>query len=222
LDLERFRLPPAMRGELEVLQLAPPHPQVSETFIRGPIPFVWLAEASRSGDAGFRLAVGVWYLARRYGRPAIQSVPELAAVLETSPRTVERGLRAVRGRLVEAVGAGRKTAWAERKRPEDRIDAWALRGPIPWSWWAAASRLPNPSLRVGAVCWIVSGQERSAEFVLGSGRWTEWGLSRFAVSRGLRTLAQAGLVSVDHRPGRPPMVTLCEPGNVQAGRRSEA
>src|SRR5262249_23566069 len=87
IDPKRFQLPPGMRGDL-----TPPatsvRPRPGETFLRGPIPAGWLAEASRSGDAGFRVAVGVWYLARRYGRPAQQSVPELAAVLATSPRTV--------------------------------------------------------------------------------------------------------------------------------------
>src|SRR5262245_37171359 len=101
-DPERFRLTPGMRGDLTT----PVRHRPGKTFLRGPIPAGWLAEASRSGDAGFRVAVGVWYLTRRYGRPAHKSVPELAAVLATSPRTVKRGLQAVRGRLVETTDAG--------------------------------------------------------------------------------------------------------------------
>jgi hypothetical protein len=154
--------------------------------------------------------MGIWYLTRRYGRPALESVPELAAELETSHRTVERGLHAVRGRLVEATGAGRKTSWAVHPVPGDRLDHRALRGPIPWTWWSAASRLPNPALRVGAICWAVSSRERSAEFALGLNQWAEWGLSRFATSRGLGSLEQAGLVTVVHDSGRPPIVTLRE------------
>jgi hypothetical protein len=220
LDPERFRLSPEMRGDLTA-PTVPVRPRTGETFLRGPIPSGWLAEASRSGDAGFRVAVGVWYLTRRYGRPARKSVPELAAVLATSPRTVERGLRAVRGRLVEAADAGRKTSWAVRGVPGDRTDGRALRGPIPWAWWAAASRLPNPSLRVAAVCWALSGRQRSPEFVLNPGRWAEWGLSRFAVARGLGSLGRAGLISVTHRPGRPPVVTLRDVGRRPGGEASE-
>jgi hypothetical protein len=212
-DLERFRLPPEMRGDLTIPSSGPPRQRAGETFIRGPIPFGWLAEASRSGDAGFRIAIGIWYLTRRYGRPALKSVPELAAVLATSPRTVERGLQVVRGRLVEGTNAGRKTSWAVRGLPGDRTDGRALRGPIPWAWWAAASRLPNPSLRVGAICWLLSGRERSVEFAVGSGQWVAWGLSRFAVSRGLGYLDSGDLISVHCRVGRPSLVTIRDPGD---------
>lgn len=222
MDVERFRLPPEMRGDLAAPGTAPPRHATGETFLRGPVPSGWLAEASRSGDAGFRAALGVWYLTHRYGRPAVKNVTELAAVLETSPRTLERGLKAVRGRLVEGTDAGRKTSWTVRKLPGDRIDARALRGPIPWQWWAEASRLPNPSLRVGAVCWLLSGRERSAEFALGLGQWAELGLSRFAVSRGLGFLSRAGLVSVSPRSGRPPIVVLRGPGSGPSGEASEA
>jgi hypothetical protein len=210
LELERFRLPPEMRGDLTVPITGPPRlrHRAGETFIRGPIPFGWLAEASRSGDAGFRVALGIWYLTRRYGRPALKSVPELAAVLGTSPRTVERGLQAVRGRLVEGTNAKRKTSWVVRGIPGDRIDGRALRGPIPWAWWAAASRLPNPSLRVGAICWLLSGRERSAEFVVSSGQWAAFGLSRFSVGRGRDELEWAGLVSVARRLGRSSIVSI--------------
>jgi hypothetical protein len=219
LDPERFRLPPEMRGDLTSV---PARPRAGTTFIRGPIPGAWLTAAARSGDAGFRVAVGVWYLTRRYGRPALKSVPEMAAVLGTSTRTVERGFQAVRGRLVEASDTGRKSLWTVRQAPGDRADARSLRGPVPWAWWAAASRLPNPSLRVGAACWVVAGRERSAEFVMSSGPWVEWGLSRFAVARGLASLARAGLVSVTRRAGLPPVVKLREPGDNRAGKRSEA
>jgi hypothetical protein len=212
-DLERFRLPPEMRGDQAISIPGPPRPRTGETFIRGPIPFGWLAEASRSGDAGFRVALGIWYLTRRYGRPAFKSVPELAAMLGTSPRTVERGLQAVRGRLVEGTNARRKTSWVVRGIPGDRIDGRALRGPILWNWWAAASRLPNPSLRVGAICWLLSGRKRSAEFIVGSGQWAAWGLSRFAVSRGLGHLADGDLISVHCRAGQPSLVTIRDPGD---------
>ena len=129
-------------------------------------------------------------------------------MLETSPRTVKRGLRTLRGRLVDVTPTGHKSSWAVEEVPDDPIDSRSLRGPIPWAWWAAASRLPNPSLRVGAVCWIISGRERSAEFNLGMDRWAELGLSRFAITRGLRELERVDLISVSRRSGRSPVVSI--------------
>jgi hypothetical protein len=85
-----------------------------------------------------------------------------------------------------------------------------LYGPIPWSWWLPASRLPGRSLQVGAVCWLLAGWERSAEFELALNDWAEFGLSRFSDSRGLDTLDGARLVSTVRRPGRSPVVTILD------------
>ena len=38
---------------------------------------------------------------------------------------------------------------------------------------------------VGAVCWLLAGWERSAEFELALDDWAEFGLSRFSASRGI-------------------------------------
>jgi hypothetical protein len=132
----------------------------------------------------------------------------MAAELGTSCRTVKRGLRAIRGRLVETADAGRTTSWAVRDVAGDRADRRTIRGPIPWPWWAVASRLPNPALRVGAVCWALSGRHGADGFPLAACEWTDPGLSRSAVGRGLRHLENAGLIVVDRRPGRPAVVTL--------------
>ena len=86
-----------------------------------------------------------------------------------------------------------------------------LYGPIPWSWWLPASRLSAKSLQVGAVCWLLAGWNRSAEFELALADWAEFGLSRFSASRGLDTLERAGLVSDARRPGRSPVVLIRDP-----------
>ena len=87
-----------------------------------------------------------------------------------------------------------------------------LYGPIPWSWWLPASRLPGKSLQVASVCWLLAGWERSADFELALDDWAEFGLSRFSASRGLDELERAGLVSVGRTPGRSPVVTILDVG----------
>ena len=85
-----------------------------------------------------------------------------------------------------------------------------LYGPIPWSWWLPASRLPGKSLQVGAVCWLLAGWNRSAELELALDDRAEFGLSRFSASRGLGTLERAGLVFTVRRSGLPPIVTILD------------
>ena len=51
-----------------------------------------------------------------------------------------------------------------------------LYGPIPWSWWLPASRLPGKTLQVASVCWLLAGWKRSAEFELALDDWAEFGL----------------------------------------------
>ena len=48
-DPGRFRLTPEMREKLTVFPTAPPRPRAGLTFIRGPVPFGWLAGASPFG-----------------------------------------------------------------------------------------------------------------------------------------------------------------------------
>jgi hypothetical protein len=96
-------------------------------------------------------------------------------------------------------------AEAKSKRPP-------LYGPVPWIWWLSASRLPGRSLQVGAVCWLLAGWGRSADFELSLDGWAEFGVSRFSASRGLDTLERVGLVSVARRSGLSPVVKILDVG----------
>jgi hypothetical protein len=86
-----------------------------------------------------------------------------------------------------------------------------LYGPIPWSWWLPASRLPGKALQVGAVCWLLARWNRSAEFELALSGWTEFGLSRFSACRGLDSLEEAGLVAAVRRRAQSLIVSVMDP-----------
>jgi hypothetical protein len=85
-----------------------------------------------------------------------------------------------------------------------------LYGPIPWSWWLPASRLPGKAVQVASVCWLLAGWRRSVDFELALDDWAEFGLSRFSASRGLDELERAGSVSINRTPGRSPVVTIMD------------
>ena len=80
-----------------------------------------------------------------------------------------------------------------------------LKGPIPWRWLEAAAQLPGAALAVGLVVWREAGcrNERTVPLNL-SALW----MPRRTAQRALQALVGAGLVSVTHRDGRPPLVTL--------------
>jgi hypothetical protein len=148
----------------------------------------------------------------RYGRR--WDLSDIANGLRISPHSARRGLHAAElaGLLFVSREPGRKLAVSVSDLPEPEAGPThrPLYGPIPWAWWLPASRLPGKSLQVASVCWLLAGWERSAEFELTMDDWAEFGLSRFSASRGLDTLAGAGLVSAVRRPGRVPVVSILD------------
>jgi len=99
------------------------------------------------------------------------------------------------------------------------VKAHFIRGPIP-SWWIQqAGRLPGKALHVGLAAWELAGLKNSHQgLALSSERLTRYGVSRFAKTRALKELAEAGLVTVRWHRNRSPvidlrLVTSVPPGN---------
>lgn len=83
-----------------------------------------------------------------------------------------------------------------------------LKGPIPLSWLTAAARLPGKSLHVGLALWFASGLQRSRRISLSNLACERFGLDRNAKYRGLVWLEEAGLIAVERKLGRAPIVTI--------------
>ena len=66
-DVEAFRLPPSLYGEIQSRQL-PPRPAEGEPFLQGPIPFSWVALAARLPGSCLIVAMAARYLRSRYPR----------------------------------------------------------------------------------------------------------------------------------------------------------
>jgi hypothetical protein len=214
-DLDRLRLPVELVGDVSTRRRPPRH-RPGDPFIKGPIPYPWLASACRLPGSGLHVAMASLFLCCRFQRPNRWGLDAIARGLRISEQSARRGLHAAElaGLLAVERKPGCKLAVSVLDLPEPDAgpDHRPLYGPIPWSWWLPACRLPAKSLHVGAVCWLLAGWERSAGFELGLDQWTELGLSRFSASRGLDMLEEAELVSVARTPGRPPIVTLLDVG----------
>lgn len=84
-----------------------------------------------------------------------------------------------------------------------------LRGPVPMDWLAAAAALRGSALLLGTVLWHIAGMQGTRrDLPVSTERLEQFGVSRHAKFRALRSLVDAGLVTVQHKRGRSPRVTL--------------
>ena len=212
-DLDQLRLPAERFRSLESSRRPPRH-RPGDPFIKGPIPYAWIASACRLPGAGLRVAMACRFLCCRFQRENRWGLDAIARGLRVSDDSVRRGLHSAE--LAGLLAVEREPGCKLAVSVLDLLDQPAgpkrrpLYGPIPWSWWLPASRLPGKTLQVGAVCWLLAGWSRSAAFELALDDRTEFGLSRFSASRGLDTLERAGLVSTVRRPGRSAVVTILD------------
>ena len=83
-----------------------------------------------------------------------------------------------------------------------------LIGPVPLPWLETAARLPGKSLHAGVALWYVAGLMRSPSVSLSNIAGGKFGLDRNAKYRALEWLERAGLIRVERKLGRAPVVTI--------------
>jgi hypothetical protein len=83
-----------------------------------------------------------------------------------------------------------------------------LKGPVPLPWLELAAKLPGKSLHVGIAVWYAAGLTRSRSVSLSNVAGDKFGLDRNAKYRALAWLEGAGLVRVERKLGRAPVVTI--------------
>lgn len=92
--------------------------------------------------------------------------------------------------------------------PKHKPGEYFLKGPVPWAWITAASRLPGKALHAGTAIWFLAGMKNQRTVTLSGKRLIDMGIERNAGYRALNALEKAGLVSVSRHPGRRPVVTI--------------
>lgn len=97
-----------------------------------------------------------------------------------------------------------------------------LKGPVPLAWLEIAAQLPGKSLHVGVALWFLGGLQKSRVVRLSNANGIRFGLDRNAKYRGLAWLEVAGLVTVERKLGRAPVVTINEATLSAALVRSES
>jgi hypothetical protein len=217
--IANLRLPE--RGDLSFRVPLPRHAK-REPFIKGPISYHWITSACQLPGIGLHISMTYRLHNKLFpsSRARHWGVKDMAEGLRVSLPAVRRGFRSAEqaglivvirepGQKVRiTISGGLETVYNSKHR--------ALRGPIPWSWWLPASRLPGRSLQVAALCWTVAGWERSAKFEIPPKIMAEFGISRPSMPRGLAALEGAGLIAVVRRPGLSPVVTILEPPDTRS------
>lgn len=75
-------------------------------------------------------------------------------------------------------------------------------------WLSTAARLPGKSLHVAIAVWFTASLNKSATVPLSNLAGLPFGLDRNAKYRALAWLEEAGLIEVERKLGRAPIVTL--------------
>ncbi len=94
---------------------------------------------------------------------------------------------------------------ASQKRPKTGK---YIRGPIPLEWISRAANLPGKALAVWTMLWFLDGVNQSRPFKPEKWLLEMFGVGRGAFDNGLDALESAGLISVERRIGKRPIITL--------------
>ena len=110
---------------------------------------------------------------------------------------------------------------SERESASDWIDGPFLRGPLPLSWLSSACSIPGGNaLAVALAIWFVAGcEKRRDQLKLTTKTLNLFGVNPSAKSRALEALKRAGLIDVQTKRGKNPLVTILQ---VEERRRSTA
>jgi hypothetical protein len=83
--------------------------------------------------------------------------------------------------------------------------------PIPLGWFQRACQLPGKApVVLASVLWYLYRLKKSNTFVLAQARLNDFGISRRAKYRALDALEAAGLISVERRPKKSPVVPILD------------
>jgi hypothetical protein len=93
-----------------------------------------------------------------------------------------------------------------RHKPGEKF----LKGPVPWNWISAATKLSGKAPHVAIALWFLAGIKKSHTIALSGKLLEDIGVKRNAAYRGLTVLEEAGLISVNRHRGRLSIVTLLD------------
>ena len=119
-------------------------------------------------------------------------------------------------------GVGRLEGGIRSGRRLSPIRGEFVKGPLDTHWFSEARGLGVTALWVGMGLWFLRGLRRSNNFIVSNLMMQEWGVQPDAKSRALRALEKAGLIRIERRGKRSPIVTLVVENTVNRGKSDTA
>jgi DNA-binding transcriptional ArsR family regulator len=106
--------------------------------------------------------------------------------------------------------AGDKAASLQSSHRHHRVPVKGafLAGPIDVQWLCQARKLGVTALWAGLALWYLRGLRKSDKFVVSNLMMASWSVEPDAKRRALRKLQKAGLIEIESRERRSPVVTL--------------
>jgi len=100
---------------------------------------------------------------------------------------------------------------AETKARTPRVDA-AVRETVSRDWILRAARLPGKSLHLAIALQFKAFDQGKRQVELGNVVWQRFGVDRNSKYRSLAWMESAGLIAVERKIGRAPVVTILDGG----------
>jgi hypothetical protein len=98
---------------------------------------------------------------------------------------------------------------SSKKKRQDRLRRGQyVKGPIPIDWLSKAASLSGKAFHIAVALWYLVGVKKTNTVGLSNETTEKFGVARTAKYRNLEVLKQAGLVTVQRKHGRSPVVTL--------------
>jgi hypothetical protein len=117
-------------------------------------------------------------------------------------------------RLVEEqqaqAGKSDRSKIVELKLPRPERGEKFVRGPIPMNWIRAAIPLGRKSINVVLAVWFLAGFKRESQVKLTAATLADFDVTSQAARAILRRFETAGLVVVDRKRGRSPIITILD------------
>jgi hypothetical protein len=114
----------------------------------------------------------------------------------------------------ERLSADSARRLAERQRARARQ---FVRGPIRMVWLESVARLPGKALAVALLLWFLDGFDPGRPVRLTSPLLGRFGIDRKAAYRALKGLEARGLIRLERRPGRGPLIEMVKDAGERAG-----
>jgi hypothetical protein len=185
---------------------------VDGKFLRGPIPLSWLSRLCRlNGGKVVATGLAIWFQAGlQRAREGIRLTSKGLKRFGVTRQAKWEALKALEvAGLIAVERKGKKSPLVTVLSPDGR-DRRYLKGPIPLAWLEPACKLGGGKVLATALAvWFQAGlRDAKKDLKVPSDILADFGVDRAAKKRSLEKLEAAGLIAVEKKENKEPLITI--------------